>query len=315
MKISVIVPCYNSSGTIQELVELSIEELEKLPVDSYEFVLVNDFSKNKETIETLIGLSERYPFVKVLDLAKNFGQANAQLAALNYATGDYIINMDDDMQTHPKNIPILFNKIQEGYDLVLAKYKQKKHRFYRRLLTKMGDRFDELCLDRPRHMQFTSFWICRKYVRNELIRYHYPYSYMEGLFLRTTRNIANVEVEHFARTVGASGYNLKKLVRLWSNFTNFTVLPLRIAGVAGGIFAGAGLILSLIFIIRAGCFGFLPADCFMSIVGLLLLFFGITLIAIGIMGEYVGRSFLCINQSPQYVVRQTYNVENKEGED
>lgn len=314
MKISVIVPCYNSSETILKLVELSIAELEKLSVDSYEFILVNDFSKKKNTIETLIKLSEKYPFVKVLDLAKNFGQANAQMAALNYATGDYIINMDDDMQTHPKNIPILFDKIQEGYDLVLAKYKKKRHSPFRNLLTKMGGRFDEICLDRPKHTEFTSFWICKKYVRDELIKYKYPYSYMEGLFLRTTRKFTNVEVEHFEREIGSSGYNLKKLIRLWSNFTNFTVLPLRIAGVAGGIFGGIGLILSVIFLIRAGCYGFLPVDFLMSIIGLLLFFFGITLTTIGIMGEYVGRTFLCVNQSPQYVIRQVYNVE-EEGEE
>lgn len=138
MKISVIVPCYNSTHTIEELVELSLAEFKKIPVDDFEFVLVNDFSPNPQTIETLKNLAEKYPFVKVVDLAKNFGQANAQMAALHYATGDVILNMDDDLQTHPRNIPILFEKLMEGYDLVLASYPKKRHSLFRNMLTKMA---------------------------------------------------------------------------------------------------------------------------------------------------------------------------------
>lgn len=182
MKLSVIVPCYNSNHILVELVERTIRELERLPIDEWEFILVNDFSSDPNTIVLLRGLAVTYPFVKVVDLAKNFGQANAQMAALHYATGDLILNMDDDMQTHPKNIPLLFHKLMEGYDLVLARYKKKRHPLFRRLLTRMGDRFDELCLERPKGLSFTSFWIIKKFVRDELIHYPYPYSFMEGLF-------------------------------------------------------------------------------------------------------------------------------------
>ncbi len=314
MKLSVIIPCYNSTHVLVELVEKTIEELKKLPLDSWEFILVNDFSPHPDTIVLLRGLAATYPFVKVVDLAKNFGQANAQMAALHYATGDLILNMDDDMQTHPKNIPILFNKLMEGYDLVLGSYRQKRHSFFRRLLTKMGDKFDELCLERPKGMAFTSFWITKKFVRDELIHYQYPFSYMEGLFLRTVRNIANVEIEHFERKEGHSGYNLKKLVKLWSNFTNFTVMPLRIAGILGGVSALLGFCYAVVTVIRKIMHPGMMAG-YASLLCVMLLFFGITLICIGALGEYVGRTFLCVNKSPQYVVRQTYNVDEKPKEE
>lgn len=313
MKLSIIVPCYNSVSTVEELVETSIVILKELPIDDYEFILVNDFSPNSETIEMLKQLAEKYRFVKVVDLAKNFGQANAQMAGLNYADGDLILNMDDDMQTHPENIPLLFNKLMEGYDLVLAKYPKKKHSIFRNMLTRMGAKFDEICLERPKHVDFTSFWIAKKFVRDAMIHYQYPYSFMEGLFLRTVRNIANVEVQHYERKEGRSGYNLKKLVKLWSNFTNFTVLPLRVAGVFGAVSALAGFVYAIVTVVRKIMSPDMPAG-YASLLCVVLLFFGITLLCIGILGEYVGRTFLCVNKSPQYVVRETFNVdETKEG--
>lgn len=307
VKLSIIVPCYNSTNTIEELVDLSIRELDQLPLDDYEFILVNDFSVNPQTIQTLRHLAEQYPFVKVLDLAKNFGQANAKMAALNFADGDYILNMDDDMQTHPESIPALFNKINEGYDLVLARYPEKKHSPFRNLLTRANKRFDEALLEQPRNIDFTSFWIARKFVRDELVRYHHPYSSMEGLFLRSIRRIANVTVDHYEREEGKSGYNLKKLVQLWSNFTNFTVLPLRIAGIAGVISALCGFIYMIVIIIQKIINPPMPAG-YASLICVILLFFGITLICMGIIGEYVGRMFICVNGAPQFVVRNAWNL-------
>lgn len=307
MKFSVIVPCYNSQDTIRELVETTIQVFRQMGETDYEFVLVNDYSPNMETIYELRHLAEEYPFVKVIDLAKNFGQANAQMAALNYAEGDYIINMDDDLQTHPINIPLLYRKMQEGYDLVFAKYKKKQHSGFRNLLTFLSAKFDELCLERPKDISFTSFWICKKFIRDELIKYPYPYSFMEGLFLRTARNIANVEIEHRARQYGHSGYNMKKLIKLWSNFTNFTVLPLRVAGLIGSISALGGFIYALVIVIRKILDPGMPMG-YASVICIILIFFGITLFCIGMLGEYVGRTFLCVNNSPQYVVRETYNV-------
>lgn len=309
MKFSVIVPCYNSQDTIREVVEQTMLAFRQMNESDYEFVLVNDYSPNIETLHELQRLAGQYPFVKVIDLAKNFGQANAQMAGLNYAQGDYIINMDDDLQTHPSNIPLLYDKLTEGYDLVFARYKKKQHNKFRNLLTFMSAKFDEICLERPKNISFTSFWICKKFIRDELIKYPYPYSFMEGLFLRTARNIANVEIEHHARQYGHSGYNLKKLVKLWSNFTNFTVLPLRIAGVIGFVSALGGFLYALYIVIKKLIDPGMPMG-YASLVCIILIFFGITLFCMGMLGEYVGRTFLCVNNSPQYVVRETYNVED-----
>lgn len=291
---------------LHELVELTIEELCKMNIRTYEFVLVNDCSPNPDTIGFLKSIADEFGCVKVVDLAKNTGQANAQVAALNHTSGDFIINMDDDMQTHPKNIPILYNKLIEGgYDLVLGKYFRKKHSFYRRLLTRADDRFEETFLKKPKDMSFTSFWITRRYIVDEIIKYENPYSFMEGLFLRTAGNIANVGIEHFDRSEGRSGYNIFKLIKLWSNFTGFTILPLRLADGIGAAAACVGVIYAIVTFIKKLLHPDMVAG-YASIICLLLVFFGITLLCIGMMGEYVGRIFMSVNHTPQYVVKEIY---------
>ena len=271
---------------------------------------MNDCSPNPESCERILTLGKENSDIKVIDLAKNTGQANAQLTALNYAEGDIIINMDDDMQTHPKNIPVLLDKLEEGYDLVLGKYKKKKHSAFRNLLTKMDNIFEHIVMGKPKELDFTSFWVTRKYIRDELIRYTHPYAFMEGLFLRTAGKIANVEIEHFERAEGESGYNLKKLIKLWSNFTNFTVFPLRIAGILGIVFSFIGFISAFIVGIRKLMDPGMVAG-YASIICFMMIFFGVVLLFMGVIGEYVGRIFMCINSAPQYVIKRTINIDRK----
>lgn len=306
MRLSVIVPCYNSTPILKTMVKQTIATIKTLPVDDYEFVLVNDCSPNLKTIELLKEIANTYPSIRVVDLARNGGQANAQIAALNFVTGDVILNMDDDMQTHPKNIPVLFQKIEEGYDLVLGKYPHKRHSFYRRVLTKMDDIFETVVLKKPPELSFTSFWIARRYITDELIKYCAPYSFMEGLFLRTAGRITNVEVEHFERQEGASGYNFIKLVRLWSNFTGFTVLPLRIAGVFGAAVAMGAFVWTIVLVAKRLLNGSVPAG-YTSLMCMILLSFGITMAGIGVLGEYIGRIFMVVNRSPQFVLKEVYD--------
>ena len=314
MKLSVIVPCYNSMPILRTMVEKTIDVIKTLPIDDYEFVLVNDCSPKTETIDFLKSIADEFAHVKVVDLAKNGGQANAQVAALNYVTGDVVLNMDDDMQTHPKNIPILFAKLEEGYDLVLGKYPHKRHSFYRRLLTRMDDVFESVFLKKPKGMSFTSFWMTRRYIVDEIIQYNAPYAFMEGLFLRTAGKIANVEVEHFERQEGKSGYTFGKLVRLWSNFTGFTVLPLRIAGFSGIVIAAAAFLWALVLLIHRLA-GVPVLTGYTSLMCLQLFAFGITMCCFGLVGEYVGRIFMVVNKTPQYVLKEIYDPDKNEHEE
>lgn len=302
--ISVVIPCYKSSQTIGKVVEMTAAELERLGHTAFEFVLVDDCSPDGgATAEKLKELSRMYPYVKAVLLAKNAGQHNALMAALNYATGDLLIGMDDDMQTHPSQIQYLLAELEKGYDIVYGYYPEKKHSGFRNLGSYFNYLSVRILIGKPKELKTSSFWVIRKFVRDSVIEYKNPYAYLQGLFLRTTRNISCIPIKHFEREVGTSGYTFSKLVKLWSNIMGFSVVPLRMATWAGGFFALLGIIGAVVVFIRKllvptmalGWPSMMVAICFFS---------GINLMVLGLVGEYVGRMFLGLNRDPQYVVRE-----------
>ena len=302
--ISVVIPCYKSSQTIRKVVELTAEELKKLGFPEFEFVLVDDCSPDDgETVSELRRLSQDHAYVKSILLAKNSGQHNALMAALNYAKGDILIGMDDDMQTHPSQIQYLLAELDKGYDIVYGYYPEKKTSGFRSLGSYFNYLSVRILIGKPKELKTSSFWVIRKFVRDAVIEYKNPYAYIQGLFLRTTRNISCVPIKHFEREVGTSGYTFSKLVKLWSNIMGFSVVPLRLATWAGGFFAFLGIIGALVVIIRKlmiptmaiGWPSMMVAICFFS---------GINLMVLGLVGEYIGRMFLGLNREPQYVVRE-----------
>ncbi len=302
--ISVVIPCYKSSQTIGKVVEMTAAELERLGHTAFEFVLVDDCSPDGgATAEKLKELSRMYPYVKAVLLAKNAGQHNALMAALNYATGDLLIGMDDDMQTHPSQIQYLLAELEKGYDIVYGYYPEKKHSGFRNLGSYFNYLSVRILIGKPKELKTSSFWVIRKFVRDSVIEYKNPYAYLQGLFLRTTRNISCIPIKHFEREVGTSGYTFSKLVKLWSNIMGFSVVPLRMATWAGGFFALLGIIGAVAVFIRKllvptmalGWPSMMVAICFFS---------GINLMVLGLVGEYVGRMFLGLNRDPQYVVRE-----------
>lgn len=241
MLISVVVPCYNSEHTIRELVELTLNEIKKLPEYEVEFVLVNDYSKDK-TWDVLRSLSDQYPFVKAINLAKNFGQHNAIMAGLNYTEGDLIVGMDDDMQTHPSQLPKLLDKMKEGYDLVYGLYPVRKNSFIKNLTSKFNAVTSRILLGRPKSIVSSNYWVINRLVRDEVIKYQNFNPYVDAIFYRVTHNIANVPIEHFKREYGSSNYTFRKLVKLWLAYFNFSMIPLRISSYLGIIFSCAGFV-------------------------------------------------------------------------
>ena len=218
MLYSIIIPCYNSSKTIRKVVELTMAEMTRLERTPFEFVLVDDFSPDGgQTVSELEALANDYSCIKIVELAKNSGQHNAVMAGLNYASGDALIAMDDDMQTHPSQLPVLFAEFDKGHDIVYGYYPQKKHSLFRNFGSYINYISVRILIGKPKDMKTSSFWIIRKFVRDYVIQYKSQYTHLQGLFLRTTKDISCVPVKHFEREVGTSNYTFKKLVGLWSN--------------------------------------------------------------------------------------------------
>lgn len=312
MLYSVIIPCYKSHQTIEHVVDMTREEMVKLGRRNVEFVLVDDCSPDGgKTIAKLREMAEKYKDVKVIGLAKNSGQHNALMAALRYAEGDVIIGMDDDGQTHPSQLGKLFKTFDEGYDLVYGYYPDKKHSWFRNLGSRFNDFTVNTMIKKPRDVRTSSYFVVRKFVRDYSIQYTGPYTYLLGLFMRCTQNIASVPVQHFEREVGESNYTLKALIGLWSDIIGFSVIPLRMASVTGFLSAAVGMVAAIIVFIMK----FVRPDMSMgwpSLMCAIFFFFGLNFMFLGMIGEYLGRLFLSMNKEPQYVIRELHNVCGKD---
>ena len=304
--LSIVIPVYRGARTIGQLVDQLIESLS--PQYALEIVLVNDCSPD-DSEGVCIGIHRRYPsVVKFYSLARNVGEHNAVMAGLNKTRGDWAVIMDDDFQNPVSEVVKLVSyAVSHEYDVVYTWYEKKKHGFIRNLGSRINGKVANVMLDKPRDLYLSSFKAVNRFIINEIIKYTLPYSYVDGLILRTTSSIGTCRVEHHERTSGKSGYNLRKLVSVYfSMLTNFSVMPLRVAMGAGFICAGIGFLVGIEILIEHLFNPAMPVG-YALLVFLVTIFAGAQLIAVGMVGEYLGRLFLSQNRKPQYVVRKSFD--------
>ncbi len=308
-KISFIIPCYRSEKTLPSVIEEIKTTMEGLKSRyEYDIFLVNDFSPDG-TAAVIEKLCEENDFIRGISFARNFGQHAALMAGLRYSDGDICVCLDDDGQTPASQVDRLLNKIEEGYDAVYARYDHKKHSGFRNFGSRVNDMMLRVMLNKPRELFISSYFAVRRFIVNDMIRYENSYPYVIGLVLRSAGKITNVDIDHRSRMEGSSGYTLKKLLNLWFNgFTAFSVKPLRIATVIGGISAVVGMLYGLFVIIRRL---FVPAAVmgYAATMSAIVFFGGMILLTLGLIGEYIGRMYISMNNSPQYVIRDKWNLD------
>lgn len=304
VRLSIVIPVYRGARTVGPLVRRLRECLGHLY--RLEVVLVNDGSPD-DSAAVCRRLARRQSDVRFVDLARNFSEHNAVMAGLHFTSGEYVVVMDDDFQNPPEEVIRLVNEIDKGYDVVFSYYARKEHNFFRNLGSAFNNLVATLLIGKPRDLYLSSFKIMSRFVVEELVKYSGPYPYLDGLILRVTRNYSRVLVRHAPRAHGKSGYTLRKLVALWLNmFTNFSILPLRLASILGLCLSVVGLVIAAAFVIEKLTHPELPAGWASLIVSLFLIG-GAQLFALGMIGEYLGRLFLKENGTPQFVVRETVN--------
>ena len=308
-KISFVIPCYRSENTVGGVVDEIVETITAHGGYDYEIILVNDNSPDR-VIDTIKALSAANPKVKGLDLSRNFGQHSAFMAGFTYLTGDIVVCLDDDGQTPANEVFKLIDKL-DSFDLAFAEYKTKQHSGFRNFGSKINDLMARWLLSKPKDLKIMSYFACKRYVVEEVLRYENPYPYMSGLLLRATKKVTNVEVNHRERVEGSSGYSLKKLLLLWINgFTSFSVKPLRFATFLGFFTAVIGFLFGIYVIIHK----IVVPDSLMgwsSTMSVMLFLGGMIMLMLGMVGEYVGRIYLSINRSPQFVIRDKVGFEDK----
>lgn len=309
--VSFVIPCYRSEHTIAGVVEEINRAMAALPQYDHEIVLVNDCSPDG-TFAVLERLARQDGRVCAVDLAKNFGQHAAIMAGLSHTRGDFVVCLDDDGQTPADEVGKLLSKLEEGYDVVYASYEHKQHSVFRNFGSWLNGKMTEIMLGKPRDLSLTSYFAAQRFIIDEMLHYEHCFPYVMGLVLRSTKNICNVSVNHRLRQEGHSGYNLGKLISLWMNgFTSFSVKPLRLATYAGVITAMLGFIYAIYIIIKHFVDSSVPVG-WSSTMALQLVLGGIILVVLGLVGEYIGRIYMCINASPQFVEREIVKKEKQE---
>lgn len=309
--VSFVIPCYRSAQTIGRVVEEIDTAMKELSGYAYEIVLVNDASPD-DTFDVIRGLCAGRGDICGVNLARNFGQHAALMAGFRQARGEVVVCLDDDGQTPADEVGKLLVKLEEGYDVVYAKYTHKQHSAFRNFGSKVNELMTRAMLGKPKELYISSYFAMRRFIAQELVRYENPYPYVIGLVLRATKKIANVEVTHREREIGTSGYTVGKLLGLWFNgFTAFSVKPLRIATVIGVVSACCGFLYGIYTVVKKFLNPAVPVG-FSALMASIVFFCGLILLMLGIIGEYIGRIYISMNNSPQYVIRECVDERDAE---
>jgi glycosyltransferase involved in cell wall biosynthesis len=301
-ELSLVIPVYNGSRTIGQLVE---QVAKVCGSTSFEVILVNDGSQD-DSEAVCAQLAETFPQTVVfVHLSRNFGEHNAVLAGFMQSRGRYVAVLDDDGQNPPEEVMRMLEDLKrKNYDVVYGHYIEKKHSAFRNFGSWFNDKIATIMLHKPKDLYLSSFKVMNRFVVDEIIKYRGPYPYTDGLIYRVTRNIGQIPVEHRSSAIGRSRYTFRRLVRLWLNmFLNFSIKPLRLSIYVGlltsclSVVALIAILIDRLWITPNVTLG-IP-----TVLGTIVLLAGIQLMILGLVGEYLGRLYLDQTGTPQYVIR------------
>ena len=306
-KISIVIPVFNSHQYLYNFISNLILIVSK-KFKNFEVILIDDCSSDDswKVIEQLSLSFDK--IIKAIQLRKNVGQHNAIFLGLKYCEGDIIITMDDDGQNSPDNIEEMIKKMENGYDVCYANYKIKKHNLFRRFGSYINNIFTSVLFKKPFSLILTSFRVFKKEIKDEILKYKSSYIYIDGLIFSITSNVSNIYVEHKPRNFGKSNYTFLKLLSLWIKmFISFSILPLRIASLLGIIFSISSFLVAIWLVFFREMSSDIPMG-WTSLIVIILFLGGIQLLALGLIGEYLGSAYLSINNSSKFSEKKKLNI-------
>lgn len=308
LEISVVIPVYNATATLETLFERLLAVMQGLD-RSWEVIFVDDGSAD-DSWSMLLELQARWPGeVVAIQLMRNFGQHNALMCGFRNSRGALVITMDDDLQNPPEEIPKLIAAIEEGdLDLVYGAPESKRHERWRNLGSAVVVGFYRFVFDTS--VTPTPFRIIRRGVLESTFSYALNFTFIDGLIGWNTQKIGEVAVEHVPRSAGGSGYSIRRLLRLaFDLFTNFSLIPLQVVSALGMFVALSGIVVGTYFLFEYFA-ARIAVPGYASIIVAVLVLGGVQLIALGVIGEYLGRLHMNVNRKPQYVERHVVRGES-----
>ena len=310
--ISFVIPCYNSEGSAGLVIDEIRQVVGQRPEFDYQVVAVNDCSPDG-VLGVLRDVARADDHVTVIDLAKNVGRHGALMCGCHHVTGEFVVFMDDDLQCPTDRLwdlldPLMVDAADGGYDVSIARYPKKAQAGWKNAGSKVNDMVATWLLGKDPQLKFSNFSAMKRFVCDQVIQYTNPYPYLSGLMVQSTGRVCNVTMEERERTIGEGNYTFGKSFSLWLNsFTSFSVKPLRIATIVGFVFALIGLVFGVFVVIRKLVVPSIAMG-WSSTMAALMVMGGIIMIMLGLIGEYVGRIYISINDSPQFVVRKIYSA-------
>jgi undecaprenyl-phosphate 4-deoxy-4-formamido-L-arabinose transferase len=300
-ELSLVIPVFNAAESIEWLMEQLHADFDGV---DFEVVLVNDGSADSSE-EACLGLVRKYPdTVQYVHLARNYGEHTAVLAGLRHTRGRFVGILDDDGQNPPYEARRMYeHAFRHDFDVVYGRYEYRKHSFFRRAGSWFNDFVAGFVLDKPRGIHISSFKVMSRMVVDELVKYDGKFPYLDGMIFRITQNVDEIGVNHLPRHAGRSGYNFRKLLALWMNmFLGFSMVPLRAALALGGALSAIGMLALAALVARA--WSDPPLGVSLPMLTACIGVFAVgQYIMLAMLGEYMGRSYLQANGTPQYVVR------------
>lgn len=304
-EISVVIPVYKSEKCIPELTKQISDALKDF---SWELILVNDCSPDNSWTEIKKVAAENNNITGI-NLRKNGGQDLAILAGLNHAKGKWIVIMDDDLQHSPYDIPKLYAQAQKGFDVVYADFKQKKQKLWKNLGSWLNGKVSEITLGKPKGIYLSPFKIISSSVVKEMCKLNNLFPYIDGLIFQVTKNITQINIEHHKREYGKSNFTLVKSMQVFFRMMfGFSTFPLNFATYIGFFSSTMGFVLAIYFLVKF-LLGLEPLTGWTSLIMVILILGGLILLALGIIGKYIGQMYLTINNSPKYIVKETVGYE------
>jgi glycosyltransferase involved in cell wall biosynthesis len=302
--ISVIIPVYNSADIVHLVIESLAEVLPTL-THTYEAILVDDGSPDTSW-QTITRLTQQYPWVRGIQMMRNYGQHNALLCGIRQARYDTIVTMDDDNQHPAEELPRMLAALTSDIDVVYGSPEQERHGVLRDLASQVTKMVLQSTMGADTARNISAYRVFRAVLRQGFTDFHGPYVNLDVLLTWATRRFKRLLVPHRKRAGGKSNYTLRKLITHTFNMvTGFSTLPLQIASLLGFILTVFGaLLLFYIIVIRVLIFQYdVPGFTFLA--SMFSIFSGTQLFILGIIGEYLARMHFRLMDKPAYVVRET----------